>query len=249
MTAAPIRGHGARPGARIVRSAYDYRTRNGGPAMFKRSLLLFALLLPALAFAQSKPASKTEAKPAKAPPTAAPAAKAEAPATPAAPPRVLFKTSQGDITVELYPDKAPKTVENFLGYVKSGFYDGTVFHRVIPNFMIQGGGFTKDLHQKPTRPSIPIESKNGLSNLAGTLAMARTMDPNSASAQFFINTVDNQRLDYVSDQSPGYCVFGKVVSGMDAVKKIEAIPTGAQGPFKSDVPTTPVVIEKASLVP
>ncbi|MGA8278752.1 MAG: peptidylprolyl isomerase [Rhodanobacteraceae bacterium] len=161
---------------------------------------------------------------------------------------MLFKTSLGDITVELYPDKAPKTVDNFLGYVKSGFYDGTVFHRVIANFMIQGGGFTKTLRQKPTRAPIVNESNNGLSNLVGTLAMARTADPNSASAQFFINTVDNKRLDYISATNPGYCVFGKVVSGMDVVKKIDAAPTGAQGPFRSDVPTTPIVIEKAELV-
>ncbi|MGA9342418.1 MAG: peptidylprolyl isomerase [Rhodanobacteraceae bacterium] len=181
-------------------------------------------------------------------PKPAAAAKAEATPPAAANPKVLLKTSLGDITVELYPDKAPKTVANFLGYVKSGFYAGTVFHRVIPNFMVQGGGFTKDLHQKPTRPSIVNESSNGLSNTAGTLAMARTPDPNSASAQFFINAVDNKRLDYVSAANPGYCVFGKVVSGMEVVKKIEAVPTGAQGPFRSDVPLTPVVIDKASLV-
>ncbi|WP_345776903.1 peptidylprolyl isomerase [Dokdonella sp.] len=163
--------------------------------------------------------------------------------------KALIKTNLGDITVELYPDKAPKSVENFLGYVKSGFYDGTVFHRVIANFMIQGGGFTKDLRQKPTKAPIPIESKNGLSNLRGTLSMARTMDPNSATAQFFINTVDNPRLDYVSDANPGYAVFGKVISGLDVVEKIKAVPTGPQGPFRSDVPTTAVVIEKVSLVP
>ncbi len=161
---------------------------------------------------------------------------------------MLVKTSLGDMTIELYPDKAPKSVENFLAYVKSGFYDGTLFHRVIDNFMVQGGGFTKDLRQKPTRAAIPIESKNGLSNLRGTVAMARTADPNSATAQFFINVVDNPRLDYASDASPGYTVFGKVVSGLEVVDKMKAVPTGPQGPFRSDVPTTPIVIEKASVL-
>ena len=221
--------------------------------MLKRALLILALLVPAFAFAQTgtapaKPAAKAPAK------ATAPAKKAaEAPASEAdkTASKVLIKTSLGDMTVELYPDKAPKTVENFLAYVNAKFYDGTIFHRVIDNFMIQGGGFTRDLHQKPTRPAIPNEAKNGLSNTRGTLAMARTGDPNSATAQFFINVVDNPRLDYTSDASGatwGYAVFGKVVSGLDVVDKIKAVPTGAQGPFKSDVPTTPVVIEKASVV-
>ncbi len=225
--------------------------------MLKRLLLALALLAPAFAFAQT-PATPAPAKPAAAKTTKAakaatktPAKAAEKPAAevPAGPPKVLVKTSMGDITLELYPDKAPKSVENFLAYVKSGFYDGTVFHRVIEGFMIQGGGFTKDLRQKPTKPAIPIESKNGLSNLRGTLAMARTQDPNSATAQFFINTVDNARLDYASDASPGYAVFGKVISGLDVVDKIKVTPTGAQGPFRSDVPVTPVVIEKVTLLP
>ncbi|HET7925772.1 MAG TPA: peptidylprolyl isomerase [Rhodanobacteraceae bacterium] len=164
---------------------------------------------------------------------------------------MLIKTSLGDMTVELYPDKAPKTVENFLAYVNAKFYDGTIFHRVIDNFMIQGGGFTPELRQKATRPAIPNEAKNGLSNSRGTLAMARTGDPNSATAQFFINVVDNPRLDFTSEANGstwGYCVFGKVISGLDVVDKIKAVPTGAQGPFKSDVPTTPVVIEKISVI-
>ncbi len=212
--------------------------------MLQRALLSLALFLPALALAQANaPAAKNAAPP------AAKAATKEAPAKPDAAPRVLLKTNLGDITIELYPDKAPKSVENFLGYVQSGFYDDTIFHRVIANFMIQGGGFTSDLRQKHTRPAIPIESKNGLSNLRGTVAMARTMDPNSATAQFFINTVDNQRLDYASDANPGYAVFGKVVSGMDVVDKIRTLPTGPQGPFQSDVPTNPAVIEKASVLP
>lgn len=233
--------------------------------MLKRALFLLALLVPAYTLAQNAPApaskpaaAKSEAKPAAK--TAKPAAKpAKTPAKTAEKPaateaaansnKVLIKTSLGDITVELYPDKSPKSVENFLGYVKSGFYDGTVFHRVIEGFMIQGGGFTKDLRQKPTKAPIPIESKNGLSNLRGTVSMARTMDPNSATAQFFINTVDNPRLDYVSDVNPGYAVFGKVIAGLEVVDKIKAVPTGPQGPFRSDVPTTAIVIEKVSLVP
>jgi peptidyl-prolyl cis-trans isomerase A (cyclophilin A)/peptidyl-prolyl cis-trans isomerase B (cyclophilin B) len=220
--------------------------------MLKRVLLTFALLLPALVFAQ---AGTAPAKPAaKAPAKATPAKKAETPAADAekaTASKVLIKTNLGDMTVELYPDKSPKSVENFLAYVNSGFYDGTVFHRVIDNFMIQGGGFTRDLHQKPTKPAITNEAKNGLSNTRGTLAMARTGDPNSATAQFFINVVDNPRLDFTSDANGatwGYAVFGKVTSGLDVVDKIKAVPTGAQGPFKSDVPVTPVVIEKISVI-
>lgn len=226
--------------------------------MIKRLLLALALTLPAFALAQTpaapaKPAAKAAAKTVAPKPAAKAPAKAEAKAEAAmdaqAPSKVLLKTSLGDITLELYPDKAPKSVENFLTYVKLGFYDGTVFHRVIAGFMIQGGGFTPDLRQKKTRAPVVNESKNGLSNLRGTLAMARTADPNSATAQFFINTVDNPRLDYAGDANPGYCVFGKVVAGLDVVDKIRAVPTGAQGPFPSDVPTTTVTIEKATLLP
>ena len=227
--------------------------------MLKRLLLAIALIAPTFALAQTtaptQQATKTAKalKPAPKATTKAPAKTTEKPAVAAkaVAPKVLLKTSMGDITVELYPDKAPKSVENFLTYAKSGFYDGTIFHRVIATFMIQGGGFSNNDLQRPkqTRASIVNESKNGLSNLQGTLAMARTQDPNSATAQFFINTVDNPRLDYTDDASPGYCVFGKVVSGLDVVDKIKVVPTGAQGPFRSDVPTTPVVIEKAILVP
>ncbi|HEY0178766.1 MAG TPA: peptidylprolyl isomerase [Dokdonella sp.] len=217
--------------------------------MLKRLLLAIALLVPALALAQTNAPAKPAKAPAKKAAPAAQAEKAKATSeTASGTPKVLLKTSLGNITVELYPDKAPKSVENFLGYVKSGFYDGTIFHRVIGSFMVQGGGFTQDLRQKPTKAPIPIESKNGLSNLRGTLAMARTMDPNSATAQFFINVVDNPRLDYVSDANPGYTVFGKVVTGLDVVDKIKSVPTGPQGPFRSDVPTTPIVIEKATIV-
>ena len=230
--------------------------------MIKRLLLALVLMLPALALAQ---ATGTTDKPAATPkPTAKPAAAKPAPKAPAkpaaktdvasaadaqAPSKVQIKTSLGDITVELYADKAPKSVENFLAYAKSGFYDGTIFHRVIADFMIQGGGFTPDLRQKKTRAPVVNESKNGLSNLRGTIAMARTADPNSATAQFFINTVDNPRLDYAGDANPGYCVFGKVTAGLDVVDKIRALPTGAQGPFRSDVPTTPVIIEKVTVLP
>src|SRR5262249_53308625 len=143
----------------------------------------------------------------------------------AADPQVEFQTSAGNIVIELDPAKAPKTVENFLQYVNSGFYKDQVFHRVIPGFMIQGGGFTKAMTQKPTRDPIPLESSNGLLNNKGTIAMARTSNPNSATAQFFINLVDNSMLNY-RPGNPGYAVFGKVVKGMDVVEKIAAIPTG-----------------------
>lgn len=169
------------------------------------------------------------------------------PAPQAAHPQVLIKTSEGDIRVELYPEKAPKTVDNFLQYVKAGQYNGTIFHRVIRGFMIQGGGYTASFVEKPTRAPIPLESRNGLKNLTGTIAMARTSDPNSATAQFFINTVDNAGLDYPNPDGNGYAVFGKVTQGMDVVKRIEAVPTTTRGPM-SDVPQTAVVIESATVV-
>ncbi|RKP51209.1 peptidylprolyl isomerase [Trinickia fusca] len=162
-------------------------------------------------------------------------------------PMVLLKTSEGDIKVELYPEKAPKSVDNFLSYVKSGQYSGTIFHRVIRGFMIQGGGYTTSYAEKPTRAPIPLESRNGLKNETGTLAMARTSDPNSATAQFFINTVDNAGLDYPNPDGNGYAVFGKVVSGLDVVKKIEATPTTSRG-MMQDVPQKQVVIQSASVV-
>ena len=167
-------------------------------------------------------------------------------------PRVKFATTAGDFVVEVYPDKAPRTVENFLQYVKDKHYDGTLFHRVIPNFMIQGGGFDAKFIQKPTRAPVVHEgrealAKGGLKNVVGTLAMARTNDPQSATAQFFINVKDNAFLDPTA-QSFGYTVFGKVVSGMDVIEKIKVTPTGAAGPFPSDVPKTPILINSASLV-
>ncbi len=166
----------------------------------------------------------------------------------AANPQLEVKTSQGTLTIELYPEKAPKTVENFLQYAKDGFFNGTVFHRVIPGFMIQGGGMTPDLREKATRSPIPNEAKNGLRNEPGSLAMARTSDPHSASAQFFINLKDNGFLDYPSRDGWGYAVFGKVVQGFEIVEKIAKVPTGNAGPHR-DVPTTPVVIESVKLLP
>ena len=196
-------------------------------------------------------------------------------------PKVKFATTAGDIVVEVYPDKAPKTVENFLRYVKDKHYDGTIFHRVINDFMIQGGGFDAKYNEKPTRPPVKHEGrqaleKGGPRNMTGTISMARTPDPDSASAQFFINVKDNNRLDPVvipaGDPVPrfefrgrvyenveraqlmtapelyGYTVFGKVVSGMDVVNKIMALPTGGGGPFATDVPKTPVIITSATIV-
>ncbi|MES2362301.1 MAG: peptidylprolyl isomerase [Pseudomonadota bacterium] len=196
-------------------------------------------------------------------------------------PKVKFATSEGDFVIEVYPDKAPKTVENFLQYVKDKHYDGTIFHRVISNFMVQGGGFDATYAQKPTRPPVAHEgrealAKGGPKNVTGTVAMARTGDPNSASAQFFINVKDNDflnptiippgdpvpKFEYqgrVYENTPraqlvnapqlfGYTVFGKVVSGMDVVNRIKAVPTGAGGPFPTDVPKTPVLIKSATLI-
>jgi peptidyl-prolyl cis-trans isomerase B (cyclophilin B) len=173
----------------------------------------------------------------------------------AANPQVEFDTTAGKIRIELYPDAAPKTVENFLAYVKAKQFDDTQFHRVIPGFMIQGGGLTADFKQKPTsRPPVQNEaeqsSKAGLLNVPGTVAMARTGDPHSATAQFFINVADNKFLNFreATAQGYGYTVFGKVVAGMDVVNKIAAIPTGAGGPFPKDVPQTPVLIKSATIV-
>ena len=166
----------------------------------------------------------------------------------AANPRVELKTSQGPIEIELYPEKAPKTVANFTQYVKDGHYNGTIFHRVIDGFMIQGGGFDKGMSEKPTRAPIAIESNNGLKNAVGTVAMARTMDPNSATAQFFINVNDNSSLDYraPTTQGWGYAVFGRVTKGLDVVKRIAKTQTTSRGRF-DDVPVSPIVIEKAEL--
>jgi peptidyl-prolyl cis-trans isomerase A (cyclophilin A) len=162
-------------------------------------------------------------------------------------PKVKLATSMGDIVVQLDPAKAPKTVENFLAYVNSKHYDGTIFHRVIDGFMIQGGGFTADMTQKPTNPPIPLEADNGLKNDKYTIAMARTADPNSATAQFFINVKDNDMLNAPKPDGHGYAVFGKVISGAEVVDKIKAVPTGNRGMYQN-VPLTPVVIQSATVV-
>lgn len=161
-------------------------------------------------------------------------------------PKVVLETSMGDITLELYPDKAPATVKNFLTYADEKFYDGTVFHRVISGFMIQGGGMTPDMNEKPTHSPILNEADNGLKNDRGTIAMARTNDPNSATAQFFINAKDNTFLNFRSKtiEGYGYCVFGKVIKGLDVVDAIEKTPTATKG-FFQDVPAKPVIIKKA----
>lgn len=167
-------------------------------------------------------------------------------------PKVKFTTTAGEFIVEVYPDKAPKTVENFLQYVKEKHYDGTIFHRVIDNFMIQGGGFDTQFSQKKTRAPVAHEgreavAKGGPRNTMGTLAMARTNDPQSATAQFFINVNDNSFLD-PSAQQPGYTVFGKVTSGMNVIQKIKVTPTGPGGPFPTDAPKTAIIINSATLV-
>ncbi|MDR6214989.1 peptidylprolyl isomerase [Paracidovorax wautersii] len=162
-------------------------------------------------------------------------------------PKVRLSTTLGDIVVQLDPAKAPKTVDNFLAYVKDKHYDGTVFHRVIDGFMIQGGGFTADMQQKPTKTPIPLEASNGLKNDKYTIAMARTANPNSATSQFFINVKDNAMLNAPNPDGYGYAVFGKVVSGTEVVDKIKAVATGNKGPHQN-VPTTPVTITSATLV-
>lgn len=161
-------------------------------------------------------------------------------------PTVTLTTNHGDITFELNAEKAPNTVANFLDYVREGHYDGTIFHRVIPNFMIQGGGFTPDMDQKETKEPIANEANNGLSNVLGSIAMARTMEPHSASSQFFINVQDNDFLNFKSESGSGwgYCVFGKVSDGMDVVEAIRNVQTGSYS-MHQDVPTETVLIEKA----
>jgi cyclophilin family peptidyl-prolyl cis-trans isomerase len=210
-------------------------------------LALCLLALPCLSLAQ--PVARPAAPLAKAVSATAPA---NATSVIAPSPRVLVKTSSGSFVIELYPDKAPKTVANFLTYVHDGFYAGTVFQRVIKGFLIQGGLFDRQLQPKPTRPPIPIEADNGLSNLRGTVAAARAADPNSETSQFFINLVDNPRLDFISDQSGatwGYTVFGKVIEGMNVVDAIGNLPTGPQGPFTADVPRPLPVIESMTELP
>ena len=164
-------------------------------------------------------------------------------------PVVLMRTSMGDLRIELYPEDAPRTVENFLRYVEDGHYDGTIFHRVVRGFVIQGGGFTAEMDEKATRSPIENEATNGLANLRGTLSMARTRDPHSATSQFFVNTVDNAVLDHTgrTPRGWGYAVFGKVISGMEAVDRIEASPVVSRAGH-NDVPATPVVVESAEVL-
>ena len=199
----------------------------------QRLLALLVLLL--LPFALSAQAAKQA--------TAAPSAQPH--------PQVVLHTTAGDITVELYPDKSPKSVANFLQYVREGFYSGTVMHRAIAGYMVQGGLYTRDLQPKRTHSAIASEADNGLSNLRGTLAVARGADPNSGTSQFFFNLVDNRRLDYVGNQSGltwGFAVFGKVVKGMDVVDKIAGLPTRALGPFANDVPNPLPVVDSAYVI-
>jgi cyclophilin family peptidyl-prolyl cis-trans isomerase len=238
------------------------------PFPIRRALLWLCLLATPAAWAQQAPAPLPQPPSTPASSRAAPLAPAgqattpsrqpgelalpETPLAPAAGPRVALDTSMGRIVFELYPDKAPKTVANFLAYVKDGHYNGTVFHRVIGNFLVQGGAYTPDMQQKPERGPVPSEAGNGLSNLRGTLAAARrSSDANSATAQFFINTVDNRPLDWRGDASPetaGYCVFGRVVEGLDVVDRIRVVPTGARPPLAGDVPVTPVLVERATVL-
>jgi cyclophilin family peptidyl-prolyl cis-trans isomerase len=168
----------------------------------------------------------------------------------AANPQVALKTNLGTITLELYPENAPRTVENFVQYVKDGHYNGTLFHRVIDGFMIQGGGFTRDFQEKSARAPIKNEAGNGLRNAPGMVAMARTPDPDSATAQFFINLVDNPALDFRSRtrEGYGYCVFGKVIGGMDVVHRIAKVPTRSGPPPHENVPVKPIVIERAEII-
>jgi cyclophilin family peptidyl-prolyl cis-trans isomerase len=193
---------------------------------------LLALLVPA-----APPKKSAHPHPATPPKSAA--------AVPAGNPRVALQTTKGRIVIELYADKAPKTVKNFLDYVKAGFYNGTIFHRVIPGFMVQGGGFTQDMTEKQTRATIQNEADNGLQNQRGTLAMARTPDPNSAAAQFFINVANNNSLNFRGKTTDGW---GYAVFGMDVVDAIVQVPTTTKGPY-GDVPVQPVVIQKATLLP
>lgn len=214
------------------------------PSFFTRRTLLgmaaCAFISPA--FGADEPSASASAS------AAASASASANPVTAKPGPKVLLKTNMGEIVLELNPEKAPKTSANFIKYVKKGFYSGTIFHRVIPTFMVQGGGFDKNMTQKPVDAPIQNEAANGLTNDQYTVAMARTGDPHSASSQFFINVQDNSFLNYPGRDGWGYCVFGKVIKGMEVVDKIKAVATGNAGPHQN-VPTEPVVIESASLLP
>jgi len=200
--------------------------------------LLMITVFSSFCYATEKPTEKPTDKPAE------PLTK-----QPTDQPTVRLETSLGNMIIELNPSAAPKTVENFLSYVNEGFYSGTIFHRVIKGFMVQGGGFTGNMQQKPAKASVINEADNGLKNLKGTVAMARTNAPHSASSQFFINTVDNGFLDFKTKTGRGwgYCVFGKVIEGMDIVDAIEQKPTAVKNGFR-DVPVTPIILKKAVLI-
>jgi cyclophilin family peptidyl-prolyl cis-trans isomerase len=195
------------------------------------------------------PAEEPKAAPAPPAPSEEEPAARPAPSSTGTNPMVEMRTSLGTMKIELHPDKAPKTVENFLQYAREGFYDGTVFHRVISGFMIQGGGFTPDMSEKETRAPIENEASNGLKNVRGSLAMARTGDPHSASSQFFINTVDNPFLNFTAEtvQGYGYAVFGQVVEGLETLDAIKKVSTGSRGGY-DDVPVDPVVIESVRVL-
>jgi len=206
-------------------------------------LIIAAVLLLAVTGCEpEKPAVQDNQQPAATEPISEPVKE-----TPVTNPQVKMKTNMGDIVIELDSKNAPLTTANFLEYVNQDLYAGTIFHRVIPGFMIQGGGFTSDMKQKNTNPPIKLESDNGLKNTRGTVAMARTNDPDSATSQFFINVVDNAFLDYVPGKNPGYAVFGKVISGMVTVDKIAAVKTTTAAGM-GDVPTQPVIIEKVEII-
>jgi cyclophilin family peptidyl-prolyl cis-trans isomerase len=210
--------------------------------MMKKALFaLLFLLTGGVATAETAGAGTPSPEPAEAQEASA--------AAPPASNRVVIVTTRGDITLELFPEKSPKTVENFLQYVEDGFYEGTIFHRVINSFMIQGGGFDKEYNKRETRDPVPNEADNGLANKRGTIAMARTMDPHSATAQFFINHKDNPALDHRNKGAGwGYAVFGQVVDGMDVVDAIATTRTGPGGPFRKDAPQEMVVIERVTLL-
>ena len=215
---------------------------------YRWAALLLALFLPACGGGgdapESEPAAETTPMETTMPPT-----DPESDLPTPGPSAVLMRTSAGDLTIELYPNEAPATVANFLQYVEDGFYDGTIFHRVVRGFVIQGGGFTADMVEKETRAPIENEARNGLMNLRGTLSMARTMDPHSATSQFFINTKDNAMLDHTEPTTRGwgYAVYGMVISGMEAVDQIEASRVVSRAGH-NDVPETPIVIESATVV-
>lgn len=212
--------------------------------MFKRASLLVAAYALACAGWLPSPLRAQDAPVDRVPTT-------EELAAPSDGPRAVLHTSMGEITIALFPQQAPQTVRNFVDYARAGFYNGTIFHRIIPDMLVQGGAFTPDMQPKPTRAPIPLESENGLSNQRGTVAAARAAQADSATSQFFINVVDNPRFDFSSDQTDytrGYAVFGQVVDGMEVVDALREVPTTARDPLPRDVPETPVTVERVELL-